>query len=115
MVRYMPELLAVDDVFKALADPTRRAVVEHLGRGPATTTELARHHTMALPSFIQHLDVLERSGVVTSHKAGRSRTYALAPQSLDALDAWLRAQHDLWSRRLDQLDGHLHRMKERHP
>ena len=69
-------------MFQALADPTRRAVITRLGRGPAATSELARPFAMALPSFTQHLDVLERSGLVASHKEGRVRTYRLVPKRL---------------------------------
>jgi DNA-binding transcriptional ArsR family regulator len=99
-------------VFQALADPTRRAVIERLGRGPAPTTELARPFAMALPSFTQHLDVLERSGLVTSHKQGRVRTYRLSPTPLRVAEDWMAVQHDVWSRRLDQLDDYL---KEQQP
>ena len=97
----------LDLVFHALADPTRRAVVARLGHGPGATSELARPFAMALPSFTQHLDVLERAGLVTSHKEGRVRTYALAPAPLDDARDWLAVQHDLWTRRLDQLDDFL--------
>ena len=71
------------DVFRALADPTRIAVVERLGVSTATTSELARSFNMALPSFTQHLDVLEQCGIVTSHKQGRVRTYRLTPEPLE--------------------------------
>ena len=97
----------LDTVFHALADPTRRAVVERLGRGPASTSDLARPFAMALPSFTQHLGVLERSGLVASAKHGRVRTYRLAGDELGAAQDWLAAQGDLWARRLDQLDTHL--------
>jgi DNA-binding transcriptional ArsR family regulator len=102
----------VDGVFRALSDPTRRQVVERLARGPATTSELARPFAMALPSFTQHLGVLERLGMVTSEKAGRVRTYRLAPEPLEEVGNWLDAQRALWSRRLDQLDELLHELKE---
>ena len=69
-------------VFHALADPTRRAVLERLSRGPAAMTELARPFPMALPSFSQHLGVLEECGLVRSQKVGRVRTYRLAPEPL---------------------------------
>jgi DNA-binding transcriptional ArsR family regulator len=104
--------ITLDDVFKALGDPTRRAVVERLGIGPATTTELARPFGMALPSFAQHLDVLERCGLVASVKHGRTRTYRLTPGPLDHAGAWLAEQREHWIRRLDQLDSHLMTMKE---
>ncbi|MER7420580.1 metalloregulator ArsR/SmtB family transcription factor [Micromonospora peucetia] len=103
---------ALDDVFQALSDPTRRRVVELLGRGPATTSELARLFDMALPSFTQHLGVLERSGLVTSEKKGRVRTYRLAPEPLAQVDTWLAIQRAVWTRRLDQLDSFLHDLKE---
>lgn len=107
-----PTNTGLDSVFHALSDPTRRQVVERLGRGPATTSDLARPFDMALPSFTQHLSVLERSGLVTSEKKGRVRTYRLAHQPLDDVNAWLTAQRVLWARRLDQLDAFLHDLKE---
>jgi DNA-binding transcriptional ArsR family regulator len=99
------------EVFTALADPTRRAVVEQLGRGPAATTELASAFDMALPSFMAHLDLLGRSGLVTSEKQGRVRTYQLIPTGLAPAERWLDAQHRLWSTRLDQLDTYLNTLK----
>jgi DNA-binding transcriptional ArsR family regulator len=99
--------LVLDDLFQALTDSTRRAVVEQLGRGPASTTELAGHHDMALPSFMQHLDLLARVGVVTSEKQGRVRTYRLVPAGLAPAEHWLDTQHRIWARRLDQLDNYL--------
>lgn len=102
----------VDEVFRALADPTRRAVVERLGLGPASTSELARDFDMALPSFTQHLGVLERSGLVTSTKHGRVRTFRLTPAPLEQARSWLDEQHDHWARRLDRLDAHLRTMKD---
>lgn len=103
---------ALDGVFHALSDPTRRRIVERLGRGPATTSELARPFDMALPSFTQHLGVLERSGLVTSEKKGRVRTYRLTPEPLERVDTWLTGQRALWTRRLDQLDALLYDLKE---
>jgi DNA-binding transcriptional ArsR family regulator len=96
-----------DRVFRALADPTRLAVVERLGEGPAATSELADGFDMALPSFLQHLRVLEESGLVASHKQGRVRTYRLTPEPLRAAESWLSEQRDVWERRLDRLDEHL--------
>jgi len=95
------------DVFRALADPTRFAVVERLGVGTASTSELARPFDMALPSFTQHLDLLEQCGIVTSHKHGRVRTYRLTPEPLERAAGWLAAQRDHWTRSFDQLDEHL--------
>jgi DNA-binding transcriptional ArsR family regulator len=99
-------------VFQALADPTRRAVLERLGAGPAAMTELAQPFDMALPSFAQHLSVLERCGLVRSRKVGRVRTYRLAPRRLREAETWIAKQRALWERRLDQLDRYLEHMKE---
>jgi DNA-binding transcriptional ArsR family regulator len=103
---------ALDQVFQALADPTRRTVVERLVSGPASTSELAEPFDMALPSFTQHLGILERAGLVTSAKHGRVRTYQLAPSGLEVADGWLAEQRRLWERRLDQLDHFLTTRKE---
>ena len=99
-------------VFRALSDPTRRAVLERLARGAAPMTELARPFGMALPSFAQHLHVLEECGLVRSSKEGRVRTYRLAPEGMKEAEHWMVAQRDKWERRLDQLDAHLIRNKE---
>ena len=106
------QAVQLDRVFQALADPTRRAVLVRLSSGPTSTTELARPFEMALPSFSQHLGVLESSGLVRSRKAGRVRTYELAPRPLQAAESWISKQRALWEKRLDQLDGHLRTMKE---
>jgi DNA-binding transcriptional ArsR family regulator len=98
---------ALTDIFRGLADPTRRAVIERLSRGPAAVTELAQPFNMSLPSFTQHLCVLEECGLVTSAKTGRVRTYQLVPASLARADVWLNHQRDHWNRRLDQLDHEL--------
>ena len=94
-------------VFQALADPTRRAVLERLAGGPAAMSDLAQPFRMALPSFSQHLDVLEDSGLVRSSKEGRVRTYRLSPQAMKAAEGWLAKQRTLWSRRLDQFDEYV--------
>jgi DNA-binding transcriptional ArsR family regulator len=99
-------------IFQALTDPTRRAVLERLTRGPAPVSELAQPFKMALPSFVQHLQVLEHSGLVRSKKQGRVRTYTLAPQPLKAAEHWLSAQRAHWERRLDALDDFLKTLKE---
>jgi DNA-binding transcriptional ArsR family regulator len=99
-------------LFQALADPTRRAVVERLGRGPATTSELADAFAMALPSFLQHLAVLEKVGLVSSTKEGRVRTYRLTPRPLQAAEAWMTTQRRLWEQRLDQFDDFVRTLKE---
>jgi len=95
---------AIERVFQALADPTRRQVVERLGSGPATTLELAEPFAMSLPSFTQHLGVLADAGLVRSKKEGRVRTYALDPGTLEVVGGWLDEQRRLWELRLGQLD-----------
>src|SRR5882724_5312244 len=102
----------VDGIFRALADPTRRLVVERLNRSPASVSELARPFDMALPSFVEHLRVLEGCGLVHSRKIGRVRTYRLAPKRLKVAEEWLTRQRMLWERRLDQLDNYLSELKE---
>jgi DNA-binding transcriptional ArsR family regulator len=102
----------LDRVFHGLADPTRRAVLERLSRGPAAVSELAEPFRMSLPSFLQHLDVLEDCGLVKSHKAGRVRTYRLTPQPLKLAEGWLEKRRTLWTRHLDQLDSYLADLKE---
>jgi DNA-binding transcriptional ArsR family regulator len=99
-------------VFHGLADPTRRAVLERLNSGPAAVSELAEPFSMSLPSLLQHLDVLESSGLVKSRKAGRVRTYRLTPQPLRVAEGWLEKQRSIWNRRLDQLDTYLADLKE---
>ena len=103
----------VDPIFRALADPTRRHVLERLSRSPASVSELAAPFDMALPSFLQHLRILEDSGLVRSNKTGRVRTYKLAPKRLKAAEDWLSRQRSLWERRLDQLDSYLLELKEK--
>jgi len=97
----------LDPVFRALSDPTRRRVIRRLGAGPASTSELAAEFTMALPSFLQHLGVLEEAQLVRSKKAGRTRTYTLTPEPLRAAERWMADQRALWEARLDQLDDYL--------
>jgi DNA-binding transcriptional ArsR family regulator len=113
MVRHMPnQQMHLDQVFRALGDPTRRAVLRRLSAGSAPVSELARSFDMALPSFTQHLDVLEQCGLVRSRKAGRVRTYRLVPRPLKAAERWMAQQRALWERRLDQLDKYLLHLKE---
>jgi DNA-binding transcriptional ArsR family regulator len=92
-----------DVVFHALADPTRRRMVEHLGRGPATVSELAAPLPMSLPAVHQHLQVLEASGLVRSEKVGRVRTCRLDVKRLDTVQDWIDARRRTWERRLDRL------------
>jgi len=103
----------IDRVFHALSDSTRRQVLERLGRSPASVSELAEPFEMALPSFVQHLAVLEGCGLVRSRKLGRVRTYQLVPKRLKVAEHWLDRQRALWERRLDQLDDYLADLKEK--
>jgi DNA-binding transcriptional ArsR family regulator len=90
-------------VFHALADPTRRSMVERLVRGPTSVSHLAKPLSMSLAAVVQHLAVLEEAGVVASDKVGRVRTCRLRPESLRVAENWLAAQRGEWERRLDRL------------
>lgn len=100
----------LNDTFHALADPTRRAVLAALGAGPATVSDLAQPFDMALPTFLQHLKVLEECGLVRSKKVGRVRTCQIKPKALAEAEDWLGAQRSLWTKRLDQLDDYLRQL-----
>jgi DNA-binding transcriptional ArsR family regulator len=93
----------LDDLFHALADPTRRVIVERLARGPASVTELAQPLPMSLPAVHQHLQVLEASGLVRSQKVGRVRTCHLELKRLDTAERWIRERRATWTKRLDRL------------
>lgn len=109
----MPNQLSqMDRVFHALGDPTRRDVVKRLSKGPAPVTDLASRFKMALPSFTQHLGVLEKCGLVRSTKKGRVRTYFLVPGPLEKAENWIAKRRSVWEKRLDQLDSYLLNMKE---
>ena len=102
---------AADDVFHALSNPTRRQVIERLSAGPATVSELAAPFDMQLPSFVQHLSVLERSRLVRSKKRGRVRTYEIAPERFNIVDDWLTARRQEWEARLDRFDQYVKQLK----
>lgn len=102
----------IDGIFRALADPTRRDVLERLSERPTSVTELAAKHAMALPSFVEHLKILESCGLVSSRKVGRVRTYSLAPDRLRLAEDWLGTQRRLWEARLDRMDDYLLRLKK---
>lgn len=103
----------VDEVFRALSDPTRRKVLERLSKGPASVSELAEPFEMKLPSFVQHLVVLEQSRLVKSNKKGRVRVFEIRPDRLKVVEDWLGQQRRLWETRLDQLDEHLLKLKQK--
>lgn len=100
----------LDSVFHALADPTRRAVIQQLSKGPATVSELAAPFDMALPSFLQHLKVLEDSGLMTSKKSGRVRTCEMDVQNLSAAGGWIDHQRAIWEGRLGRIDQYLNKI-----
>ena|SRR5258707_8218037 len=97
----------VELLFAALADPSRRAMVDRLTRGPATVSELARPLPMSLPAVVQHLHVLEASGLVRSEKLGRVRTCRIEPTGLQAAEDWVTERRRSWERRLDRLGEYL--------
>jgi DNA-binding transcriptional ArsR family regulator len=108
----MVQTADADDVFRALSDPTRRMVLERLSRGPASVSELAKPFDMKLPSFVQHLSILEQSHLVKSNKNGRVRVFELCPLRLKVAEDWLVQQRRLWEKRLDQLDEYLLKLKQ---
>ncbi len=97
----------VDRLFQALADPSRRAMVERLTRGPASVSELARPLAMSMPAVVQHLHVLERSGLVHSEKVGRVRTCTVEPAALRTAEGWITERRTAWERSLDRLGEYL--------
>jgi DNA-binding transcriptional ArsR family regulator len=99
----MLKLLNIDNSFKALAEPTRRALVERLSRGPVAVSDLARPFDMTLAAVVQHLQVLEESGLVRSEKPGRVRTYQIEPNGFAAIADWVAERRTLMERRLDRL------------
>ena len=109
----MVQSAVADDVFHALANSTRRKILEQLSVGPATVSELAGSFDMQLPSFVQHLSVLEQSRLVRSKKRGRVRTYEIAPERLKVVEDWLTARRRLWEARLDRFDQYVKQLKEK--
>lgn len=106
----MPNQPGVDQVgrvFQALADPTRRAIVERLVRGPAAVSALAEPLAMSLPAVLQHLQVLERAGVIATEKVGRVRSCRIEPSALRAAERWLNGQRTAQERQLDRLGNYL--------
>jgi DNA-binding transcriptional ArsR family regulator len=95
--------MTLDQVFYALGDPTRRKLVERLSRGPASVSDLAKPLDITLAAVVQHLQVLERSGLVRTQKVGRVRTCRIEPGGLDIAAEWIAERRTLWERRLDRL------------
>ncbi len=102
----------LDMAFQALADPSRRAMVERLAQGPATVSELAKPLAMSLPGVMQHLAVLEASGLVVSEKVGRSRTCRIEPKVFSQAECWIAECRARWERRLDRLAQFLDQTKD---
>jgi len=98
-------------MFQALADPTRRAMVERLGLGPASVSDLARPLAMSMPAVLQHLQMLEASGLVRSEKTGRVRTCRIEPAALSLAEQWINARRIGWQHRLDRLGDYLEEPK----
>jgi DNA-binding transcriptional ArsR family regulator len=103
---------ALDLAFQALADPTRRAIVERLTHRPASVSDLARPFSMSLPAVLQHLAVLEGSGLVVSEKIGRVRMCRIEPKALSLVEQWIGARRAEWEQRLDRLGTYLEDMKK---
>ncbi len=112
MLNYQTSL---DLAFHALADPTRRVMVERLSRGPASVSELAQPFAMSLPAVMQHLQILERSGLVRSEKVGRIRTCHIDPAALSNAERWMAERRANWERRLDRLGDYLTEHPEDRP
>ena len=104
MLNQQPNL---DLMFQALADPTRRAMVDRLSRGPASVSELAKPFDMSLPAIVQHLQALEASGLVSSQKIGRVRTCQIEPEAMSMAEQWINDRRTTWVRRLDRLGDFL--------
>jgi DNA-binding transcriptional ArsR family regulator len=109
----MVQSAVADGVFYALSNSTRRKVLEQLSVGPATVSELAAPFDMKLPSFVQHLSVLEQSRLVRSKKRGRVRTYEIAPERLKVVEDWLTLRRQAWETRLDRFDDYVKQLKQK--
>ena len=107
MLHHVAEPGPVDRLFHALADPNRRGIVERLSLGPASVTELAQPLPMSLSAVVQHLHVLQVSGLVSSEKVGRVRTCRIEPAALRPVERWIGARRSSWGRRLDSLGEYL--------
>jgi DNA-binding transcriptional ArsR family regulator len=108
MLKHMlGQTIELDRVFQALADPSRRVMVERLSRGPASVSELAGPLAMTLAAVLQHVQVLEASGLVRSRKVGRTRTCSINPAAMRSAEHWISERRSRWERRLDRLGDYL--------
>jgi DNA-binding transcriptional ArsR family regulator len=112
MANYAPHL---DNVFGALADPTRRAIIARLSQGEASVSELAQPFDMALPSLMKHIRVLQTGGLDRSEKHGRVRTCRLMPGAMTGAESWLAEQRALWEARLDRLEAYVATLEKKPP
>ena len=106
------QLAQLTDIFYALGDPTRCAIVGALGRGPASVSALAQPFPMALPSFMKHLSMLERCGVIRSEKVGRVRTCKLQPNALWEAEQWMADQRSIWEGRTDRMSAFVEKLHQ---
>lgn len=104
--------VSLDLCFSALADPTRRSIIQRLAHGEVAVKELAAPHDMALPSFMEHLKKLEAANLITSKKEGRTRICSLAPNALAPANDWLVKQEYIWEGRLDRFDDHVNKLMQ---
>ena len=104
---------ALDRMFHALADPSRRAIVQRLCRGPAAVSDLAKPLSMALPTVLQHLQVLEHSRLIRSEKTGRVRTCRLDPAALASAEQWIARQRMVWDQRLDRMEAYVKTLRDK--
>ena len=103
----------LDRAFHALADPTRRGMLARLSRAPASVSELARPLRISLPAVMQHLQLLEASGLVTSEKKGRVRSCRIEPKAFAVAEGWIAEQRALWEARVDRFEAYVEELKER--
>ena len=103
--------LSLDRAFQALSDPIRRGMLARLSRGPASVSDLARPLTISLPAVLQHLQALEASGLIATHKTGRVRTCRIEPEALSAAEGWIAAQRAVWEGRLDRFESYVDQLK----
>jgi DNA-binding transcriptional ArsR family regulator len=101
--------VSLDRVFFALSDPSRRLIVEHLTKKEASVSELAKPFKMSMPAVVQHIQVLEESGLIRTHKSGRVRTCRIEPRALEAMEGWLSQRRRFWEKNLDRLGDFLER------
>jgi DNA-binding transcriptional ArsR family regulator len=108
MLNGSPQL---DRAFQALSDPIRRGMLARLSRGPASVSELARPLPISLPAVLQHLQALEASGLIATHKSGRVRTCRIEPEAMSAAESWIAAQRAVWEGRLDRFETYVDELK----